>query len=216
MYTHRKLFGHLAKKIGCRALILDYRRIPEHVYPAQVDDAVAAYRWLLDQEIRGGHIALAGDSSGGGLAIGALLRIRALGQPMAAALMTISAWTDMELSGESYQSNRDKDVLFRKEMVEALVGMFLGQAGNRRDPYASPLYGALAGLPPVYMQVGGDEALLDEVGYSPSAQKRLGWMCASMSFRRCCTRSKWLRDVHQKPTMRPADWQTGYGPKLGL
>jgi monoterpene epsilon-lactone hydrolase len=174
MYTHRKLFGHLAKRIGCRALILDYRRTPEHVYPAQLDDAVAAYRWLLDQEITAGHIALTGDSSGGGLAIATLLRIRDLGLPMAAALMSMSAWTDMELSGETYESNREKDVLFRKEIVGALVGMFLGQDGNRRDPYASPLYAILAGLPPVYMQVGGDEALLDDSRVLAERAKKAG------------------------------------------
>jgi monoterpene epsilon-lactone hydrolase len=161
MYTHRKLFGHLAKKVGCRALILDYRLTPEHPHPAQIDDALAAYRWLLDQDITGNHIALVGDSAGGGLGIGLLLKVRDLGLPMAAAAMPISAWTDMELSGDSYQSNREKDVLFRKEMVQMLVGMYLG-SGDRRDPYASPLYAVLGGLPPVYMQVGGDEALLDD------------------------------------------------------
>jgi monoterpene epsilon-lactone hydrolase len=161
MYTHRKLFGHLAKKVGCRALILDYRLTPEHPHPSQIDDALAAYRWLLDQDITGNHIALVGDSAGGGLGIGLLLKVRDLGLSMAAAAMPISAWTDMVLSGDSYQSNREKDVLFRKEMVEMLVGMYLG-SGDRRDPYASPLYGVLEGLPPIYMQVGGDEALLDD------------------------------------------------------
>jgi acetyl esterase/lipase len=88
--------------------------------------------------------------------------------------MLISAWTDMELSGDTYQSNREKDVLFRKEMVEALVGMFLGKGGNRRDPYASPLYAVLAGLPPVYMQVGGDEALLDDSRQFAERAKKAG------------------------------------------
>jgi dienelactone hydrolase len=130
------------------------REIP---YPAQIDDTMVAYRWLLDQGIKADQIALAGDSSGGGLALSGLARGRDQGLPKAAAAITISAWTDMQLTGDTYQSNRNKDPLFVKEMVEGL-----GEAGNRRDPYASPLYADLAGLSPIYMQAGGDEALLDD------------------------------------------------------
>jgi acetyl esterase/lipase len=90
MYTHRKLFGHFAKAIGCRALIFEYRRTPEHQYPAQLEDAVAAYRWLLDQGISANHIAVTGDSSRGGLAVSLLLRERAIGLPLPAASMPLS------------------------------------------------------------------------------------------------------------------------------
>jgi acetyl esterase/lipase len=162
MYTHRKLFGHLAKAIGCRALILNYRLAPEHVHPAQVNDAVAAYQWLLDQGIQPGHIALAGDSAGGGLCITTLLLARDKGLPMPAATMPISAWYDMEVKGESMMTNDGKDVLFTKGWVESIAGMFLGKDGNPRDPYANPFYADLKGLPPIYFQVGGDELLLDD------------------------------------------------------
>jgi monoterpene epsilon-lactone hydrolase len=163
MYTHRKLFGHLAKQIGARALIPDYRRAPEHVHPAQVDDAFAAYTWLLNLGISADHIALTGDSSGGGLAIATLLRARQRGLPMPATSMPFSPWVDMEVTGASMVSNRDKDALFAsKETVEGLAGMFLAEGGGRRDPLANPLYADLAGLPPLYIQVGGDEMNLDD------------------------------------------------------
>jgi epsilon-lactone hydrolase len=162
MYTHRKMFGHLAKAVGCRALNIHYRRSPEHSHPAQSDDTISAYRWLLDQGIDGRHIALVGDSAGGGLAIAGLLRARDTGLPTPAGAMTISAWLDMELRGESYITNHEKDVLFRKENVGPLVGMFLGEHGDRNDPYASPACATLKGLPPIFMQVGADECLLDD------------------------------------------------------
>jgi epsilon-lactone hydrolase len=162
MYTHRKMFGHLAKAVGCRALNIHYRRSPEHSHPAQIDDTISAHRWLLDQRIEGRHIALVGDSSGGALAIAGLLRARDTGLPTPAGAMTISAFLDLELQGKSYETNREKDVLFRKEMISALVGMFLGEHGDLRDPYASPIYATLKGLPPVYMQAGADEGLLDD------------------------------------------------------
>jgi len=162
MYTHRKLYGHFAKAIGCRALILHYRRSPEHVHPAQVNDAVAAYQWLLDQGIRSSHIALIGDSAGGGLSITTALLARHKGLPMPAALMPISAWFDMEVIGESMDTNHGKDLLLNKEWVKAMAGMFLGENGSPKDPYANPLYADLTGLPPVYLHVGGDEVLLDD------------------------------------------------------
>lgn len=162
MYTHRKLFAHVAKAIGCRALILHYRRSPEHVHPTQVNDTLAAYRWLLDQGIDANHIAFIGDSAGGGLSITALLLAREEGLPMPAATMPISAWFDMEVVGASMESNNGKDLLLNRAWVKSLAGMFLGESGNPRDPYANPLYADLKGLPPVYMQVGGDEVLLDD------------------------------------------------------
>jgi epsilon-lactone hydrolase len=162
IYTHRKLFGHLAKVAGVRALVFDYRLTPEHTHPAQVDDAVAAYRWLLDQGIDAGHIAFTGDSSGGWLVITTQLRARELGLPLPAAAMPFSAWFDMELTGASYESNRDKDAFFYKEVVQGLANMLLGEGGNPRDPLANPFYADLTGLPPIYIQVGGDETLLDD------------------------------------------------------
>jgi monoterpene epsilon-lactone hydrolase len=162
LYTHRKLYGHLAKQTGARALIATYRHTPEHTHPAQVEDTTAVYRWLLDQGIGAGRMAVAGDSSGGGLAITTLLRARESGLPMAAALLLISPWVDMEVSGESYEMNQETDAYFYREVVQQLVAMFLGADGSPTDPLANPLYADLAGLPPMFIQVGGDETLLDD------------------------------------------------------
>ena len=162
MYTHRKVYGHLTKAIGCRALIPHYRRAPEHVHPAPVDDCATAYKWLIDQGVAPGHIALTGDSAGGALAVTTLLRARERGLPMPTATMPLSPWIDMEITGDSLSANRDKDVLVQKEVVEMMAATFLGEGGNRRDPLANPLYADLKGLPPMYIQVGGDETLLDD------------------------------------------------------
>jgi acetyl esterase/lipase len=161
IYTHRKLFGHLAKAAGVRALLTEYRQAPAHAHPAPLEDTVAAYRWLLGQGIDARHIAIAGDSSGGGLAITTLLRARELGLPTTAALMLMSPWVDMAVSSETYESNRETEAFFYREVVAALAGMFLGGA-DPKDPLASPLYADLSGLPPTYVQVGGDETMLGE------------------------------------------------------
>lgn len=165
MFTHRKLFAHLAKAAGVRALIPHCRRTPEHTHPAPVEDATTAYRWLLDQGISADHIAVTGDSAGGGLTVTTMLRARKLGLPTAAALLPISPWVDLEFLGESLVTNRDTDILFGGATpmdLEQLVRMFLGEDGNRKDPLISPLYADISGLPPMYIQVGGAEMLLDD------------------------------------------------------
>ena len=162
MYTHRKVYGHFAKVIGCRALIVHYGRAPENVHPGPVNDMAKAYRWLVDQGIAPNHIALTGDSAGGGLAITTMLRLREQGQPLPAASMSLSPWLDMEGSGGSFETNKDRDVLVARELIQGMATTFLGENGNPRDPLANPLHGDLRGLPPVYIQVGGDETLLDD------------------------------------------------------
>jgi epsilon-lactone hydrolase len=162
MYTHRKTYGHVAKAIGCRALIVDYRRAPENVHPGPVNDMAQSYKWLLDQGIRPGHVALIGDSAGGALAVTTILRARQQGLPLPAATMPLSPWLDMEATGATFETNAQKDLIASRDMIQAMAGMFLGEDGNRRDPLANPLYADLAGLPPMYIQTGADEALLDD------------------------------------------------------
>jgi epsilon-lactone hydrolase len=163
IYTHRKMFGHLAKAVGARALLVSYRLLPEGgVYPAPALDVVAAYRWLLDQRITADHIALAGDSTGGWLAVTTQLRAREQGLPLPAAALLISPWVDTEVSRESYATNADKDPFFSRELLLGLAGSFLGDACDPRDPLANPLHADLSGLGPVYIQAGGDETLLDD------------------------------------------------------
>jgi monoterpene epsilon-lactone hydrolase len=162
MYSHRKLYGHLAKAVGCRALIVDYGLAPEHTHPGPVNDMANAYRWLLDRGITPNHIALTGDSAGGGLAVTTLLRARELGLPMPAATMPLSPWLDMDGSGGSFETNKDNDAVVSHDMLGQLASTFLGANGNRRDPMVNPLHADLRGLPPMYIQVGGFEVLLDD------------------------------------------------------
>ena len=162
MYTHRKLYGHLAKAAGVRALIPEYRLAPGHRHPVQVDDSTDVYAWLLGQGIDARHIAFTGDSAGGGLAITTMLRARERGLPLPAASMPLSPWVDMEVLGGSYAANRDKDPFFHREVVQGLAELFLGTGGDPRDPLANPLHADLTGLPPIYIQAGGDETLVDD------------------------------------------------------
>jgi epsilon-lactone hydrolase len=159
MYTHRKMFAHLAKQTGVRALVLHYRRTPEFRHPAPLEDSVAAYEWLRAQ----GHtrIAITGDSAGGLLTITTALRLRE--KPVA--IMPFSAWTDMELRGGSITTNRATDVLFggdRPMDLHALVRLYLGPDGDPADPEVSPVNADLSGLPPMYLQVSDAEMLLDD------------------------------------------------------
>ena len=162
IYTHRKMFGHLAKAAGVRGLMVEYHHAPGHTHPAQVNEVTAAYQWLLDQGIEASRIAFTGDSCGAGLAITTQLRARERGLPLPAAAVLVSPWVDMEALGESYTTNADRDAFFTAERVRGLAGTFLGSAGDVRDPLANPLYADLTGLGPVYIQIGGDEVLLDD------------------------------------------------------
>jgi acetyl esterase/lipase len=162
MHSHRKVAAHLAKAAGVRALVLHYRRAPEHPHPAQVEDAVTAYRWLVrSQGIAPEHIATTGDSAGGGLCTSMVLALRDAGDRLPAAVMPISPFYDMEATGASIETNAAADVLVQKEILLAMAGMFLG-GGSPRDPLANPLHADPAGLPPMLIQVGGDETLLDD------------------------------------------------------
>jgi acetyl esterase/lipase len=159
---YRRFTGHLANAVGCRVLNLDYRLAPEHPHPAAVEDAVAAYRWLLDQHIAPEHIAVSGDSAGGGLTLATLLKIRDDGLPRPAAAVPISPWVDLEGTGDSMTGNAERDVIVQLDGLVVLAGLFLGEHGDAKDPLAAPLHAELHDLPPLLIQVGGDETLLDD------------------------------------------------------
>ena len=161
MYSHRKMYAHLAKAIGCKALIVHYRRAPEYVHPAQVNDVVAAYKWLLDQGVQAKHICTSGDSAGGTLSTTVLLGLRNAGLPLPAAAMPISPWYDLQATSPSIKVNADKDVLVKEEVLKGMAAKFLGNVSTT-DPLANILQADLTGLPPIYIQVGGDETLLDD------------------------------------------------------
>lgn len=160
--SHRNLTGHLALASHCRVLAVDYRLAPESPHPGPVNDAVAAYRWLLDQDIAASDIAISGDSAGGGLTVATQLAIREQGLPMPAASVPISPWVDMTAAGESYQTRAELDPMVSHENISSIAAAFLGPDGDPSDPLASPLEADLTGLPPMLIQVGDHEVLLSD------------------------------------------------------
>jgi len=159
--SHRHLAAAIASASHASALLLDYRLAPEHPYPAAVDDATAAYRWLLDQAIAPERIVIAGDSAGGGLTVATLLALREARVPLPAGAVCISPWVDLTCGGASYATKADADPIVRRAGVEQMAQAYLG-ATPPRTPLASPLFADLRGLPPLLIHVGSDEVLLDD------------------------------------------------------
>ncbi len=140
---------------------VDYRLAPEHPFPAPVDDALAAYRALLDDGFAPSSIALTGDSAGGGLCVATCLAARDAGLPQPAAMMLMSPWTDLAATGASLQSKASVDLMVDTDAIAQFAALYLDGA-DAQDPLASPLFGDLTGLAPMYIQVGGHETLLDD------------------------------------------------------
>jgi monoterpene epsilon-lactone hydrolase len=157
----RALSSHLARATRARLLAVNYRLAPEHPFPAAVDDGVAAYRFALSAGNEPEAVAVCGDSSGGGLALATLIALRDLGDPMPAAGVCFSPWTDLTLSGTSLQANRDSDPMVSAPTLGLMADAYLGDL-DRRSPTASPLFADLAGLPPLLLQVGSSELLFDD------------------------------------------------------
>jgi acetyl esterase/lipase len=151
----------IARVTSARILCPYYRLAPEHPFPAALDDAVRAYSWLLADGAAPRRMAIMGDSAGGGLALAMLLRLRDQGLPLPAAAVALSPWTDLALTGDSIRSNAAADPLLKFERAASFARHYLAGA-DPRHPYASPLYGDPAGLPPILIQVGSDEILRDD------------------------------------------------------
>jgi monoterpene epsilon-lactone hydrolase len=160
--THRELVARLSKAAQARGLALEYRLAPENPFPAAVDDAITAYRWLLAQGYKPGRIVIAGDSAGGGLTISTLLAVRDLGAPAPAAGVCISPWVDFEAEGASMTSRAAQDPLVSREMILKIARMYVGENGSLREPLAAPINAVLNDLPPLFIQVGDAETLLDD------------------------------------------------------
>ena len=160
--SHRPITGAFARLTRMRVFSVDYRLAPENKFPAALDDAVAAYRWLL--EVKGTapvNLALGGDSAGGGLTLALLLKVRDLGLPMPACAVCFSPWTDLAGAGKSVIANEDSCAMFRSQNIYDFAAAYLG-GHSQLDPLASPVYGDLSGLPPVMLHVGSTELLLDD------------------------------------------------------
>ena len=160
MHTDRKALGHIAKVVGARALVVNYRRSPEHKFPAQIDDMETAYRWLLARGIRPENIASIGHSVGGNLAVSLAVTLREKGVPLPAAILS---WYDMEAKNETLDSNADTDALITRAALETFRELWIGGTGVAwNDPRGNMLYADLTGLPPIMVYYGAHEVLAGE------------------------------------------------------
>ena len=176
----KNIYRHFAVKYskisyGADVLSVDYRVAPEHPFPAALDDAVQAYKWLLEgKKYKPGRIVVAGDSAGGGLALALCMYLKDHGLPLPGGLITMSPWTDVSLGGASYTENYEIDPLFGNSRDNMLYNSsYVGDA-DVKDPYLSPLFGDYTGFPPMLMQVGGYEVLLSDSKSVAAKAKKAG------------------------------------------
>ncbi len=160
--SHRGLVTNLGALAGVRTLAVEYRLAPEHKFPSAFEDALASYQYLLDQGNDPAHIAVGGDSAGGGLTIALLLAVRDAGLPLPGAALCISPWVDLTLEGASIQTKEKMDAIVSGTVLSHAVEAYLADTDDPLDPRASPLFGDLSGLPPVMIQVGSHEVVLDD------------------------------------------------------
>lgn len=159
--SHASLVSNIAAASGIPALSAGYRLAPEHQFPAQVEDTLTVYRWLLGNGYEPTQIAFGGDSAGGGLTLAALVAIRDEGLPMPACAVVLSPWTDLEVTGPTARERAERDPMLSIDDQPGLIRLLLGEADSRH-PLASPLHADLTGLPPLLIHVGGNEILYDD------------------------------------------------------
>lgn len=157
---HRALVARIARQSGVKVLLFEHRLAPEHPFPAALNDSVAAYNWLMDNNIKSSDIVIIGESAGGGLCLATLLALRDRGISLPVAAVAISPWTDLKLTGNSLKTNA-KICLSPPGMNAVCCSHYVGE-NDPAFPLISPLYGDLQGLPPLLIQVGGHETLLDD------------------------------------------------------
>nr|AFB82690.1 lipolytic enzyme [uncultured bacterium] len=159
--THARMVTQIAAAAGARAFAIDYRLAPENPFPAGLDDAVAGYRWLLEEGVDQARLVIGGDSAGGGLTLATLQRLREAGDPLPAAAVLLSPWTDLEGVGESIKTRRDADPMIDPTGMPEMARSY-HRDEDVRNPLVSPLYADFTGLPPMLIQVGDAEVLLDD------------------------------------------------------
>jgi acetyl esterase/lipase len=159
--THRGLLARISAASGARVPAIDYRLAPEHPFPAAVEDAVAGYHWLLSTGVDPEQVVIGGDSAGGGLTVATLVALKDAGERLPAGAVCISPWTDMTLTGESLTSKAEADPMITTDGIARVRDAYVGTA-DPRAPLASPIYADLSGLPPLIIQVGENEVLLDD------------------------------------------------------
>ncbi len=158
--SHRDLICRICHASGMRVLAPAYRLAPEHPFPAQLEDALAIYRYVLQQGVRPEHVVIGGESAGGGLTLSTALALRDHGEPLPAALVVISPWVDLEGRGDSFDVNRPYDFVTRYGLRQ-YAKRFVSDE-NLRNPLAAPIHAHLEGLPPLLIHVGEAEGLLDD------------------------------------------------------
>jgi acetyl esterase/lipase len=160
--SHRRMVTEAGRASGVRTLAVEYRLAPEDPFPAAFDDALTAWRWLRKQGIAAGHIAVGGDSAGGGLTVGLLNRLRDGKEELPGCAWLVSPWTDLTMSGATLATKDAIDSLIHKSYLEELAEAYLPAGMDRKDPRVSALFADLRGLPPMLIQVGSAETLLDD------------------------------------------------------
>ena len=159
--AHAEMASWIARAAQARVFVLDYRRAPEYRFPAALDDALLAYRWMLTSGIDPRHLAVAGDSAGGGLTLALLSLLRDRGEALPSSAVCISPWVDLQMTGTSILSKAALDPLLTRHGLQQFADWYLG-GQDSRNPLVSPLYADLRGLPPLLVQVGTSEILLDD------------------------------------------------------
>jgi monoterpene epsilon-lactone hydrolase len=171
--AYRAYGTHLATVCKAKVLLVDYRLAPEDPFPAAVDDALAVYEWVLGQGVPAAQIVLGGDSAGGGLTAALLIAAQDRTLPLPAGAVLLSPWVDLTNTAHSYQRNGETDKMFSLTSATDASALYVGEH-DRKDPLVSPLFGSWSGMPPLLIQVGSIETLLDDAAELASVAAAAG------------------------------------------